>query len=89
MEINILLTILLIIISLGGLFLQKGKICIIEEVQINDYVTIKYNLKNALYQEAVKLILRGCYLLNIVTLTNAQKATQTTLNQLQNHKFEG
>ncbi|MFC4665801.1 hypothetical protein [Falsiporphyromonas endometrii] len=89
MEISILLTILLIIISLGGSFLQEGKICLVNEEQINDSVTIKYDLRNSLSHWAVKLVLRDLYLLNTVTLVVDQKATQSTSIQLQNLKFEG
>ena len=89
MKISILLTILLIIISLGVAFLIIGKLCLINEEQINDSVTIKYDLRNGLSHCAVKFVLRGLYLLNTITLSFAQKATQTTLIQLQNLKFEG
>ncbi|MFC4666270.1 hypothetical protein [Falsiporphyromonas endometrii] len=89
MEIILLLTFLLMIVLLGGSFLQEGKICLIDEEQINAPITIKYNLKNVLYDWAVKLVMRGDFLLNTVTCSNAQKATETTLIQLQIHKFEG
>ncbi|MFC4665615.1 hypothetical protein [Falsiporphyromonas endometrii] len=89
MEISILLTILLMMISLGGVFFQGGKICLVNEQQINDSVTIKYDLNKALYLWAVKLVNREVYLLNTVTVSNAQKAAQTALIQPQNLKFEG
>lgn len=89
MEISILLTLLLIVISLGRAFFQEGGVCLINEEQINASVTIKYNLKNGLSQCAVKFVMRGLYLLNIVTLNFSQKATQITLIQPQNLKFEG
>ncbi|MDO4671389.1 MAG: hypothetical protein Q4A76_00530 [Porphyromonadaceae bacterium] len=89
MEISILLTILLITFSLGGLFLRGGKICLVDEDQINDFVTIKYNLKNALFRWTVKLVLRVLYLLNTVILVCGQKATQITLIQLETYKIEG
>lgn len=89
MEINILLTILLTTILLGGLFCLGGKICLIEREQINDYVTVKYNLKNALYQRAVKLAWVRDYLLNIIIPIVDKKATQRKLFQSKNHRFEG
>ena len=89
MEISILLTLLLIGILLGRNIFQAGKICLIEKEQINDSVTIKYNLPNTLSPGAVKFVLKGLYLLNIVANTNTQKTTQTTPIQLQNHKLEG
>ena len=89
MEIIMLLTFLLMVVLLGGSFLQEGKICLIDEEQINDPITIKYNLKNVLYDWAVKLVMRGDCLLNTVTCSNALKATETTLIQLQILKFEG
>ena len=89
MEISILLTILLVVISLGGLFLQEGKICLDDMQQIDDFVVIKYILKRPLYHWAVKLVMRGCYLLNTVALTDALKATQIALIQSQIYKFEG
>ena len=89
MEINILLTILLIIISLGGLLLQGGRVCLISEEEMDHFSIIKYNLISGLCKWAVKLVRRDLYMLNTVVLTNAQKATQTTLIQLQNHNFRG
>ncbi|MFC4666878.1 hypothetical protein [Falsiporphyromonas endometrii] len=81
MEITILLTILLIIISLGRLFFQEGKIC-----PIGWKLT---SLHNCLSHRTEKLIMRKLYLLNIVTFSFTQKAAQTTLIQLKNLKFEG
>lgn len=81
--------ILLIIISLGGILLQRGKVCLVEEEQIDASVLTKYILLNSLFVWAVKLILRGLYLLNNFALINAKKVAQITLNQLQNIKFEG
>ncbi|MFC4666771.1 hypothetical protein [Falsiporphyromonas endometrii] len=89
MEISILLTILLIVISLGGLFLQGGKIYLINKEHIDDSLSINYDLNNASSRLAVKLVLRGLYLLNNVISNGAQKATKTALIQLQNYKFEG
>ncbi|MFC4665511.1 hypothetical protein [Falsiporphyromonas endometrii] len=89
MEISILLTILLMMISLGGVFFQGGKMCLVNEEQISDSVTIKYDLNNALYPWAVKLVKREAYLLNIVAASNGKKAAQTALIQPQNLKFEG
>ncbi|MDO4672508.1 MAG: hypothetical protein Q4A76_06315 [Porphyromonadaceae bacterium] len=89
MEISIFLTILLIVVSLGGLFLQGGRVCLILEEEIDHFSMIKYNLISGLHDWAVKLVRRDSYMLNTVILTNAQKATQTTLIQLQNHNFRG
>ena len=89
MEISILLTILLIMILLGGSLLLGGKICLILEEQIETSSTNKYDLKNNLFDWVVKLIFRDTYLLNTVSLFITQKATQTTLIQPQNLKFEG
>lgn len=89
MEISILLTILLIVLSLGGLFLLEGKICLIKEEQINDSVTIKYYLMNSLYKWAVKFEMKDLYMLNTVTFIGVQKAIQTKLIQPLNLKFEG
>ncbi|MFC4666859.1 hypothetical protein [Falsiporphyromonas endometrii] len=81
MEISILLTVLLMIISLVRLFFQAGEICLISEEQINP--------DGCLSRRAVKFVMRDLYLLNIVALNFAQKATQITLIQPQNLKFEG
>ncbi|MFC4665298.1 hypothetical protein [Falsiporphyromonas endometrii] len=89
MEISILLTILLTILSLGRAILREGKIWLTKEEQINDYIIIKYSLKKAIYQWAVKLMIRMACLLNIVTFIGSQKADQTTLIQTQNLKYEG
>ncbi|MFC4665087.1 hypothetical protein [Falsiporphyromonas endometrii] len=89
MEINILLTILLIIISLGGLLLQGCGVSLIKLDQMGVSPFTKCNLISGLHEWAVKLERRGSYLLNTVIFTNAQKATQTTLIQLQNHNFRG
>lgn len=87
MEISILFTILLMTISLGGDFFQVGVICFINREQINNPITI--DLKNALGNWAVKLIMKGRCLLNTVTLADDLKAAQTILIQLQNIEFEG
>lgn len=89
MEISVLLTIFLMIISLGGLFLQAGKICLIEESQINDASTIKQGRRNSLYGWAVKFIFRILYLLNTVITILFQKMDQTLLIKAQNLKHEG
>ncbi|MFC4665247.1 hypothetical protein [Falsiporphyromonas endometrii] len=89
MEISILLTILLIMILLGGSLLLGRKICLILEEQIETSSTNKYDLKNNLFDWVVKLIFRDTYLLNTVILTNTQKTDQTALIQPQNLKFEG
>ncbi|MFC4665742.1 hypothetical protein [Falsiporphyromonas endometrii] len=89
MEISILLITLLIILSLGGVFLFGCDICLIKENQIDALLSINYELKDAPFQWAVKLVSRIFYMLNDVTVVIAQKTTQTTLNQPQNLKFEG
>lgn len=89
MEISILFTILLMTILLGGDFFQVGVICFINREQINNPITIKYDLKNALGNWAVKLIMKGRCLLNTVALADDLKAAQTILIQLQNIEFEG
>ncbi|MFC4666130.1 hypothetical protein [Falsiporphyromonas endometrii] len=89
MKISILLTILLIIISIGEAFFQEGGVCLIAGKHIDDFASVKFNLVNEMYQRAVKLVIRGYYLLNTVSLTNTLKTTQTRLIQLQNLKFEG
>ena len=89
MEISILLTLLLIVISLGRSIFQVGKVCLIEEVQIKDSISIKHNLRNSLSYWAEKLVMRKVNLLNTVPASNTQKATQTTLILAQIHKFEG
>ena len=89
MEISILLAIFLIAILLGRAFLQWSKVCPILREQIDDSVTIKYDLMNRLSHRAVKFVMRAFYLLNIVVLIATQKATQNTLIQTQNLKFEG
>lgn len=55
MEISILLTIFLIVVWFDGPFLLGGKGRLMIKVQINDFVTIKYNPKNVFYIGAVKL----------------------------------
>lgn len=89
MEILILLTILLIAIDLGGYFFQEATVCTIGLKQIATAVSVKSNHQNNLILWAVKLVLKGFYLLNTVTLNSTQKATQTALIQPQNLKFEG
>lgn len=89
MEISIFLTILFIIISLGGAFLQDGKICPIVSLQMDASINIKNDFNNSLSIWAVKFNKRDLNLLNTVTLDSILKAIQTSLNQLQNIKFEG
>ncbi|MFC4666143.1 hypothetical protein [Falsiporphyromonas endometrii] len=89
MEISALLTILLIVISLGGLFLRAGKLCLMIEEETELLKIIQYDLISCLYRWAVKLVRRDFYLLNIINTYLAIKTTQTTLIQLQNLKFEG
>ena len=89
MEISILLTILLIVISLGGLFLQGGKVFLVSEEEVDLFSMIKYNLISGLHDWAVKLVRRDSYMLNTVILINAQKVAQSTIIQLQNHNFRG
>ncbi|MDO4673264.1 MAG: hypothetical protein Q4A76_10145 [Porphyromonadaceae bacterium] len=89
MEISILLITLLIILSLGGVFLLGCGICLIKENRIDALLSINYELKDAPFQWAVKLVLEELYLLNTVSLFGAQKTTQITSIQLRNHKIEG
>ncbi|MFC4665386.1 hypothetical protein [Falsiporphyromonas endometrii] len=89
MEISILLTILLMIISLGGASLREGKICLINGDQIDASLSVNYNLKNVLSQCAVKLVSKASNVLNNITMDLSQKATQITLIQSQNLNSEG
>lgn len=89
MEISTLLTLLLMIISLGGSYLFAGEICLIGGEQIDESLSIKCDIKNRSSHWAVKLVLEEAYLLNTVTISNIQKANQTTLIQLQNIKYKG
>ncbi|MDO4672227.1 MAG: hypothetical protein Q4A76_04900 [Porphyromonadaceae bacterium] len=89
MEISILFTFLLMIVSLGGLLLQGGKICLMMDQKADTFPDIIYKLVNYLSLKAVKLIVREIYLLNNITLSTVSKATQITFIQLQNHKFKG
>ncbi|MDO4672009.1 MAG: hypothetical protein Q4A76_03780, partial [Porphyromonadaceae bacterium] len=89
MEISILFTFLLMIVSLGGLLLRAGKICLVMDQKRDAFPGIKYDLANYLSLRAVKLVMREVYLLNTVTLTTASKTVQTTFIQPKNHKFEG
>ena len=89
MEISILLTILLMIISLGGASLREGKICLINENKIDASLSVNYNLKNVLSQCAVKLVSKASNMLNNVAMDLGQISTQTTLIQSQNLNFEG
>ena len=81
MKISILLTILLIIISLGGAFLPGGKLCLFGRMQTDP--------GHGLYHRAVKLMMRTFYLLNTVALDSTLKGDKTLLIQPQNHKFDG
>ncbi|MFC4666495.1 hypothetical protein [Falsiporphyromonas endometrii] len=78
MEISILLTILLMMISFGGSFCQEGKICFVIENQINDLVTINHNLKNTLFRCAVKSVFRMLYLLKYLWSKNYSNHTHST-----------
>ncbi|MFC4666514.1 hypothetical protein [Falsiporphyromonas endometrii] len=89
MEISILFTVLLMIVSLGGLLLRAGKICLVMDQKRDAFPAIKYDLANYLAFRAVKLVMREVYLLNNVATTTTPKGAQTTFIQLQNHKFEG
>ncbi|MDO4672784.1 MAG: hypothetical protein Q4A76_07715 [Porphyromonadaceae bacterium] len=89
MEMSILLTVFLILILLEGLFFQEGKICLIGEKQIFVFSSISPHCKNGISEWAVKLILKGFCLLNVVILNGAKKATRITLIQPQNLKLEG
>ncbi|MFC4666667.1 hypothetical protein [Falsiporphyromonas endometrii] len=81
MEIIILLTLLLFICWLGRALFRAAELCLIGKEQTDR--------GNGLFRGAEKLVMRNHCLLNTVALSNAQKATQTTLIQLQNLKFEG
>ena len=89
MEISILLTILSMIVSLGGLFPQAGEICLVKPMHFKAFKSVKFNLRKILSQWAVKLVLRRLCLLNTVILIDAQKAAQSTIIQLQNIQFKG
>ncbi|MFC4665731.1 hypothetical protein [Falsiporphyromonas endometrii] len=89
MEISILFTFLLMIVSLGGLLLQGGKICLMMDQKADAFPAIKYNLANYLSLKAVKLDVREIYLLNNIALPTVSKATQITFIQPQNLKFKG
>ncbi|MDO4671604.1 MAG: hypothetical protein Q4A76_01640 [Porphyromonadaceae bacterium] len=89
MMISILFILLPTIILLGRLSFQAGAIWLITEEQIEGELSFKYNLKNHLFRWAEKFVIGWFCLLNIVTYNHIQKAAQTTLIQLQNHKFEG
>lgn len=79
MMISILFTILLMIVSLGGLFLLGGNICLTRGEQIVASLIIQYDLNNASSRWAVKLDLRGMNMLNTIIFNGVQKTTQTTL----------
>ena len=79
--ITILLTLLVFICWLGRALFRAAELCLIGKEQTDRC--------NGLSRGAEKLVMRNLCLLNTVTISNAQKATQTTLFQLQNLKFEG
>lgn len=89
MIISILLTLLLTVISLGGLILQEGKICLIDARQKDLFSSINNNLKRNLNSWAVKLVMRGLGLLNTVMTAGVQKADQTTIIYTDIHTFRG
>lgn len=89
MIISILLTLLLTVISLGGLILQEGKICLIDARQKDLFSSINNNLKRNLNPWAVKLVMRGLGLLNTVMTAGVQKADQTTIIYTDIHIFWG
>ncbi|MFC4666019.1 hypothetical protein [Falsiporphyromonas endometrii] len=81
MEIIILLTLLLFICWLGRALFRATELCLIGKEQTD--------LGNGLSRGAEKLVMRNLCLLNTVTISDAKKATQTTLIQLQNRNFRG
>ncbi|MFC4666759.1 hypothetical protein [Falsiporphyromonas endometrii] len=89
MEISILLTILLISITLGGILLRRGEVCLIEMEQICALSNIKYNPKNTFCQGAVKFVMKEVYLLNIITAHDAPKGAQATPIYIDFHTYWG
>lgn len=89
MEISILLTLFLIIISLGGTFRHGGRLCLVDKERMDAIIIPNSNLLNTSSLQAVKVLIRVLNLLNIVVLNLAPKGTQTIPIQTQNHKFEG
>ena len=89
MEITIIFVILSIVIRLAEIHLQADKLCIHGSRENTNHSFCKNNLTNKPFECAVKFSIKLPYLLNTVTYSNAQKATQTTLIQLQILKFEG
>ncbi|MDO4672703.1 MAG: hypothetical protein Q4A76_07305 [Porphyromonadaceae bacterium] len=89
MEIIILLSLLFIVCRLGGANFHAGRIYLFDLFQFESYSIIKDNYQIVLNECAVKPVRRNSYLLNTVALIAVQKATQNTLIQTQNHKFEG
>lgn len=86
---SILLTVLLMLISLGGLLLLAGKLCLSREDEIDESACNKYDYMNWLSLWAVKLVRKDFEVLNTVAETNIQKALQIPFIQLQNIKLEG
>ncbi|MFC4665054.1 hypothetical protein [Falsiporphyromonas endometrii] len=89
MEIIIIFTILTIMLPLGGLHLQSGKLCLHNCLSESTKANIKSRLTEESFHWAVKFVVRELYLLNTVALTYDQKAIQTNAIQSQNIKFEG
>ncbi|MFC4665334.1 hypothetical protein [Falsiporphyromonas endometrii] len=89
MGILILLTILWIIVQLGGSLLREAEVCPIGYGRIGVPAKIKNKLSNSLFIWAVKLLARSFYLLNIVTTFDALKGAQTTLIYTDIHTFRG
>ena len=89
MEIIISLTILLMMMLLGALYLQDGSVCPSGSKQFAIPASIRIKPSNLLLLPAVKFATEDCYLLNIITLTNAQKVAQINLISTDIHPFRG
>ncbi|MFC4665541.1 hypothetical protein [Falsiporphyromonas endometrii] len=79
MEIIISLTILLMMMLLGALYLQDKRVCPFGSNQFAISARIQISPSNLLLLPAVKLATEGLYSLNIITLSNAPKGAQTNL----------
>lgn len=79
MEIIILLTILLIVVLLGGLSSQVGMMCFHDPELMIDPLTININLPDSLLNLAEKLTIKGLYMLIIVAAYSSSNWTQITL----------
>lgn len=89
MEIIISLTILLMMMLLGGLSLQDRRVCPSGSNQFAFPASIQISPSNLLLLPAVKFATEDYYLLNIVAPTNAQKGAQINLISTDIHPFRG